>query len=201
MKSTSVNENMTKLWRRRVIGRFCRSHITVTIANNALRICLWTAPPAAVAHAANKQVAVTAQAGVTKAVEPQRKTCDPAVQKWTKSRVKKWLEKNALSDLQPRYIVCDVTVYRGGGQKSKQLILSEYVTTKQIISVTNEMNLCGRLPGRKFPSSWPPMLIQMYIILYKHSDIKQSNQINLTSRSSFTKIQNTKKWTNTNLSS
>ena len=61
---------------------------------------------------------------------------------------------------------------QGGGQKSKQLILSEYVTTKQIISVTNKINLCGRLPGRKFPSSWPPMLIQMYIILY----ITQPNQ-------------------------
>ena len=46
-------------------------------------------------------------------------------------------------------------------------------TTKQIINITNKMNLCGRLPGRKFPSSWPPMLIQ----------IKQSNQINLTFRS------------------
>jgi len=38
-------------------------------------------------------------------------------------------------------------------------------TTKQIINVTIKINLCGRLPG-KFPSSWPPMLIQMYIILY-----------------------------------
>ena len=38
-------------------------------------------------------------------------------------------------------------------------------TAKQIINVTNKMNLCGRLPGRKFPSSRPPMLIQMCIIL------------------------------------
>jgi len=45
-------------------------------------------------------------------------------------------------------------------------------TTKQIISVTIKMNLCGRLPGRKFPSSWPPILIQIYIILY----IAQRNQ-------------------------
>jgi len=28
-------------------------------------------------------------------------------------------------------------------------------TTKQIINVTIKMNLCGRLPGRKFPSSLP----------------------------------------------
>ena len=32
-------------------------------------------------------------------------------------------------------------------------------TTKQIINVTNKINLCGRLPVRKFPSDWPPMLI------------------------------------------
>jgi len=38
-------------------------------------------------------------------------------------------------------------------------------TAKQIINVTNKMNLCGRLPGRKFPSSRPPMLIQICIIL------------------------------------
>ena len=38
-------------------------------------------------------------------------------------------------------------------------------TTEQIINVTIKLILCGRLPGRKFPSSWPPMLIQMYIIL------------------------------------
>ena len=38
------------------------------------------------------------------------------------------------------------------------------------------MNLCGKLSGRKFPSSWPPMLIQMYITMYKHNQIKQSNQ-------------------------
>jgi len=56
-------------------------------------------------------------------------------------------------------------------------------TTKEIINVTIKMNLCGRLPGRKFPSSWPPMLTQMYITLYKHNHIKQSNQINLTFRS------------------
>jgi len=37
-------------------------------------------------------------------------------------------------------------------------------TAKQIISVTIKMNLWGRLPGRKFPPSWPPMLIQMYIL-------------------------------------
>ena len=35
-KSTSVNKNMTKLWRHWVTGRFCRSHITVVIVNNAL---------------------------------------------------------------------------------------------------------------------------------------------------------------------
>jgi len=35
----------------------------------------------------------------------------------------------------------------------------------------------------KFASSWPPMLIQMYIILYKDNQIKQWNQINLTLRS------------------
>jgi len=49
-------------------------------------------------------------------------------------------------------------------------------TTKQIINVTNKINLCGRLPVRKFPSDWPPMLIQIYIILYKHNQIKQSHQ-------------------------
>jgi len=35
-KSTSVNKNMTKLWRHWVTDRFCRSHITVVIVNNAL---------------------------------------------------------------------------------------------------------------------------------------------------------------------
>jgi len=31
------------------------------------------------------------------------------------------------------------------------------------LDVTIKINLCGRLPGRKFPSSWPPMLIQIIL--------------------------------------
>jgi len=34
------------------------------------------------------------------------------------------------------------------------------------VNVTDKMNSCGRLPGRKFPSSWPPMLIYTYISFY-----------------------------------
>jgi len=57
----------------------------------------------------------------------------------------------------------------------------KFIYDKQIIiDVTNKMNLCGRLP---------PMLIQMYIILYRHNQIKQSNLINLTFKRQFTKIQ------------
>jgi len=59
------------------------------------------------------------------------------------------------------------TKYSRNNHKERNLFITE-----QIINVTNKMNLCGRLPGRKFPSSWPPMLIQMYIILYKHNQIK-----------------------------
>jgi len=33
----------------------------------------------------------------------------------------------------------------------------------QAIDVTIKINLCGRLPGRKFPSSWPPMPIQIIL--------------------------------------
>ena len=43
---------------------------------------------------------------------------------------------------------------------------------KQIINVTNKINLCGRLPGRKFPSGWPPMLIQIYIITRSHGSVR-----------------------------
>ena len=45
-------------------------------------------------------------------------------------------------------------------------------TTKQIINVTNKINLCGRLPVRKFPSDWPPMLIQIYIITRSHGSVR-----------------------------
>jgi len=51
--------------------------------------------------------------------------------------------------------------------KKTQTENSDLFTAKQIINITIKMNLCGRLPGRKFPSSWPPMLMQMYITLYK----------------------------------
>jgi len=38
------------------------------------------------------------------------------------------------------------------------------IEDKQINDVTIKIiNLCGRLKGRKFPSSWPPMLIQIIL--------------------------------------
>ena len=54
-------------------------------------------------------------------------------------------------------------------------------TTKLIINVTIKVNLCGRLPEKKFPSSWPPMLIQMHIILYitQRNQTIQPNQSNI----------------------
>jgi len=48
-----------------------------------------------------------------------------------------------------------------GGKRNPQSKVREkkkLFTTMQIINVTIKKNLCGRLPGRKFPSSWPPML-------------------------------------------
>jgi len=54
-------------------------------------------------------------------------------------------------------------------------------TTKQIVNVTIEKNLFDTLPGRKFPSSWPPMLTQMYIVLYitQPNQTIKSNQSNI----------------------
>ena len=63
-------------------------------------------------------------------------------------------------------IVCRVV-----GEREKKLF-----TTKQIINVTNKMKLCGRLSGRKFPSSWPPTQIQMYIKLFYINTTKSNNQ-------------------------
>ena len=37
---------------------------------------------------------------------------------------------------------------------------------KQVMDVTFKINLCGRLPRRKFPSSWPPMLYKLYYSVY-----------------------------------
>ena len=40
----------------------------------------------------------------------------------------------------------------------------KFINHKQINDVTIKIiNLCGRLPGRKFPSSWPPMLVQIIL--------------------------------------
>ena len=45
--------------------------------------------------------------------------------------------------------------------------------------VTNKMNLCGRLPGRKFPSSWPPMLIQIITLFQFTAKSNQITQYNI----------------------
>ena len=34
----------------------------------------------------------------------------------------------------------------------------KFIHHMQINDVTIKINLCGRLPGRKFPSSWPAIL-------------------------------------------
>ena len=60
----------------------------------------------------------------------------------------------------------------------------KFIHHKQINDVTIKIiNLCGRLPGRKFPSSWPPMLIQiiLFYITQRNQTIKpnQSNILEL----------------------
>jgi len=50
----------------------------------------------------------------------------------------------------------------------------KFIHHKQINDVTIKIiNLCGRLPGRKFPSGWPPMLIQIILFYIYHNEIKQ----------------------------
>ena len=39
--------------------------------------------------------------------------------------------------------------------------------------MTIKINLCGRLPARKFPSSWPPMLTEIILSYIQHNEIKQ----------------------------
>ena len=52
----------------------------------------------------------------------------------------------------------------------------KFIHHKQINDVTIKIiNLCGRLPGRKFPSSWPPMLIQI-ILFYIYITTKSNKK-------------------------
>jgi len=51
----------------------------------------------------------------------------------------------------------------------------KFIDHKQINDVTIKIiNLCGRLPARKFLSSWPPMLIQI-IAYYSICNTTKSN--------------------------
>ena len=58
----------------------------------------------------------------------------------------------------------------------------KFIHHKQINDVTIKIiNLCGRLPGRKFPSSWPPVVIQIilsseaiFIFVFVRSDVRKN---------------------------
>jgi len=53
-----------------------------------------------------------------------------------------------------------LAVFMGPTSKGRE----KFIDQKQINDVTIKIiNSCGRLPARKFPSSWPPMLIQIIL--------------------------------------
>ena len=60
-------------------------------------------------------------------------------------------------------------MYVPGRQQKKRLTQREkFIDHKQINDVTIKIiNLCGRLPARKFPFSWPPMQIQIILFYEK----------------------------------
>jgi len=53
---------------------------------------------------------------------------------------------------------------RGSGKEQDSRREKKFINHKQINDVTIKIiNLCGRLPTRKIPSSWPPMQIQIIL--------------------------------------
>jgi len=72
--------------------------------------------------------------------------------------------------------VCDKQTDREtGGQIRAEREREKFIDHKQINDVTIKIiNLCGRLPARKFLSSWPQMLIQI-IAYYSICNTTKSN--------------------------
>ena len=84
--------------------------------------------------------------------------------RWYRRSLSRWRPKDCGPSASPTRTTSKASYSRG--PRSRKRERKKIFTTKQLVNVTIKTNLRGRLPERKFSSSWPPMLKQMYILTY-----------------------------------